>query len=505
MATTVTGKVGTSYEANQSQTFHFSASRVPDTRKIKVSWWMTTECNDSAASPTYYLCYQSQKLVVNGDTVVNWTGANPSYTQNGNTVYRGFTDKGSWLDRNYNGKVYHDANGDYVGINRYVQVLGTKWKTGSFELTADNNGDAQFKVSGSFGWNGRTGLNFSKTFTIEGLIPKNEFKVKYNKNADRFVSGNTIINMPTTQTKEYGKSLTLSSKVPVTKDANGISNYTFKRWETKMVDSFTGGQSAVYDPGDKYTKNEAVTLLANWDKNSKSIKFDLSGGEWQITNYPTSALYSEHTFLPIISSVKRYGYKLSGWKDTTGIIYKAYDSQSTNVRVQILRDETFTAVYSGNSVTVVLHDIDRNVLRTISTTFGAVLTGDFTYEVAGYKCLGWTTTSGVVKRNPDDEPLPVVPNKLPKQDTIYGSPNIYIGCGKYTRSNPFIIPNTVGRDSERKQMVDGTLHLYPVLEYSTSIYIYTSSGWKLAMPYVYTSSGWKQCLGYTQSGNSWKK
>ena len=128
-----TNWVGTNWKANQSQTFHFSASRVGTTRKVKISWWMTTECNDSASSPTYYLCYQSQKLKVNGESIISWSGTNPNYTSNGHTVYRGFADKGSWLDRNYGGKVYHDINGDYIGIDRYVQVLGTKWKTGSFE------------------------------------------------------------------------------------------------------------------------------------------------------------------------------------------------------------------------------------------------------------------------------------------------------------------------------------------------------------------------------------
>ena len=34
--------------------------------------------------------------------------------------------------------------------------------------------------------------------------------------------------------------------------------------------------------------------------------------------------------------------------------------------------------------------------------------------------------------------------------------------------------------------------------------IYTSSGWKNAIPYVYTSSGWKQTIPYVYTSNGWK-
>ena len=34
--------------------------------------------------------------------------------------------------------------------------------------------------------------------------------------------------------------------------------------------------------------------------------------------------------------------------------------------------------------------------------------------------------------------------------------------------------------------------------------IYTSSGWKNAIPYVYTSNGWKQTIPYVYTSNGWK-
>ena len=165
---------GTDFYENQSQTFWFSAARVGDTRDVKVSWWMTTECNDGAASPTYYLCYKQQRLVVNGFEVLNWTGSTnpdyPTYYNGDRLVWRGFTDSGSYLDKNYNGKEFYDVNGDYTGVRRYVQVLGTKWKTGNFTKTADINGNIQFSVSGSFGWYGHANITFSKTFTSPNLL-----------------------------------------------------------------------------------------------------------------------------------------------------------------------------------------------------------------------------------------------------------------------------------------------------------------------------------------------
>ena len=236
--------VSTDYDSttNQSQCFEFTATAVPNSRKVKIDWWMTTYSNDSAASPTYYLCRGAQKLVVDGVTQVNWSGTNPQYTNSsGATVYYGYADKGSWLDNNYGNKEFFDTNGDYTGIRRWVKVLGTRWKTGSFTKEANAAGSVSFSVSGDFGWySDSIRLGFSKTFTISNLISPATYTIKYLPNSDSFVSGNSALNMPSNGTKTYDKSYTISSTKPTSKDGSGEVNYTFVTWVETPNTSFGG-------------------------------------------------------------------------------------------------------------------------------------------------------------------------------------------------------------------------------------------------------------------------
>ena len=65
-----------------------------------------------------------------------------------------------------------------------------------------------------------------------------------------------------------------------------------------------------------------------------------------------------------------------------------------------------------------------------------------------------------------------------------------MGVGDFSTTS-FVISST----EKRKHMAGQEITLYPILEYSTSMYVYTANGWKLAMPYVYTANGWKQSMG----------
>ena len=92
--------VATDYHCHQSQQFYFTYTLNEKARTFHVIWYMTTVCNDNHKSPTYYLCNNTQSLVVNGVTKVRLSS---SYSdRKKGTVYRGFADNGSYLDRNYN-------------------------------------------------------------------------------------------------------------------------------------------------------------------------------------------------------------------------------------------------------------------------------------------------------------------------------------------------------------------------------------------------------------------
>lgn len=476
-----TNYVGTDFYTNQSQTFYFTASRVSGTRDVKIDWWMTTDCNDSAASPTYYLCYKQQRLVVNGSEVINWVGTTyadyPTYNDGGSLVWRGFTDTGSWLDKNYNKSKFWDINGDYSGIQRWVGVLGTKWTTGSFRKTADNNGNISFTVAGYFGWYGKTGLNFSKTFTVTGLVPVNAFTISFTDNAGSFVKGNVVRGLPSAQTKEYDKTIKLSSTVPVTTDGN----YVFYRWSTSVSDSFSYGSNyRAWYPGENFSDNASYTLKAVWKKAQRTISFNLDGGEPETSNVsfdPISAYYSDRIVLPSFG-VSKYGYKLSGWKNMiTGNNY------ALGANYTVTKNATLVAQYEGETYTITLLRKDGSVLRTLTQKFGEPVSGDFSYSELGYDCAGWSITHFNEESYMDTELPPIAPNNPAELAN-----KIYMGCGDYTNT-PFMIDDS----TKRVHVIGYNVVLFPVLRYVTSFYIY-DDGWKLAIPYVY-DDGWKQSIG----------
>lgn len=479
----------TDYYQNQSQCFEFTATRVSNTRQVQIDWWMTTYCNDSAASPTYYLCWKNQKLVVNGTTQINWVSSgNPMVS--GTSTYYGFADKDSWLDKNYRNRTYHDYNGDYLGIERYLYVLGTKWQTGSFKLTANDAGDVSFSVSGNFGWYGKTGLNFSKTFTVSGKVPKATYPITYNYNNNSFVSGNTVSNLPSSGTKTYNVNYTLSSQKPISNTAAGEQNYEFVNWAETVTDSFNG--KTIHTPEEVYKTNKALALYALWKPITKSIIYDFNGGTDSQGNIESriSVPYDSIVTSPSDTTVTKYGCTLLNWKSQT------FNRQITPATAhKCIGNETFNATWKPNNYTISLVDINDKIIRQINTTFDSTLYGDFSYKILGYKLLGWSLAKYPI-RNPGDDPLPIIDNSDFASTKKVG---IYVGAGDFT-DTPFMI----SENEARKYTIGKDVTLYPVLEYSTSMYVYTNSGWKLAMPYVYTNSGWKQTLGNIYT-NKWTK
>ena len=87
----------------------------------------------------------------------------------------------------------------------------------------------------------------NETIPLYAVWKANTYTVTYNAN------GGT--GAPAAQTKEYGKSLTLTTSISNLKR----TNYTFKGWAI----SATGAVS--YQPGWVYTNNNAITLYAVWE------------------------------------------------------------------------------------------------------------------------------------------------------------------------------------------------------------------------------------------------
>lgn len=84
--------------------------------------------------------------------------------------------------------------------------------------------------------------------TMKAQWKANTYTVSYNANGDN-VSG-----VPSSQTKTYGVTLTLSSTKPTR------TNYNFKGWGTS-----SSSTTASYQPGGSYTSNSSITLYAIWE------------------------------------------------------------------------------------------------------------------------------------------------------------------------------------------------------------------------------------------------
>lgn len=102
--------------------------------------------------------------------------------------------------------------------------------------------------------------------TLYAVWKANTYAVKYDANGGSGV--------PSSQTKTYGKTLTLSSVTPTR------TNYNFKGWSTSA-----SATSAMYSAGGSYTNNAPITLYAVWELaynkprivNVSSVRCDSTG------------------------------------------------------------------------------------------------------------------------------------------------------------------------------------------------------------------------------------
>ena len=143
------------------------------------------------------------------------------------------------------------------------------------------------------------------------ILKKDSYKITFNANGG---SGS-----PSSQTKWYGESLTLSSTKPTK------TGYTFKGWSTS-----SSATSATWSAGGKYTRNESSTLYAVWQANTYTIKYNANGGSGAPSNQTKT-----HNKTLILSSTKptRTNYNFEGWSTSstaTSAKYPAGGSYTDN-------------------------------------------------------------------------------------------------------------------------------------------------------------------------------
>lgn len=200
------------------------------------------------------------------------------------------------------------------------------------------------------------------------------FTIKYNAN------GGT--GAPSSQTKEYGATLTLSSTKPTR------TGYKFNNWNTK-----SDGTGTSYASGGSYSANSDVTLYAQWTPISYTVKYYLDGTEQtslkQTCNYNTTYTYKN---LP-----SKTGHSVDGWwanSSGTGTKYAGgaefsnltTTDGSTIYRYSKSTPNTYTVHYNANGGSGAPADQTK--------TYGVDLVLSSTIPTrTGHTFVTWTTAS----------------------------------------------------------------------------------------------------------------
>ena len=267
-----------------------------------------------------------------------------------------------------------------------------------------------------------------------------KYTVSYNANGG---SG-----APSSQTKWYGKTLTLTSSKPTR------NYYAFSKWNT-----VSGGTGTNYNSGASYTANASATLYAQWTAAKVNIVYNANGGT--IADSPHN--YNDTSF-----------FKLSGstvQKSTTsgGTYSSPFHSPSYNNNINLYNVSTFNITRTGyhidgatawntaanGSGTSYNQDTDYSW-----TTFGAT-SGDSTKTLY----VNWKGNSYSIVFNSNGGS-----GTMPNQSMTYGTsdtlhPNDFIRTGNYAFASWNTRADGTGTSYEDGAVVNnltttGTFNLY---------------------------------------------
>lgn len=174
-----------------------------------------------------------------------------------------------------------------------------------------------FKGNSAYGRPEESTGGRSSEYSYISIPAKTSYSITYNAHA----GSDTCSRIPSSQTKWYNESLSLSSWKPTRK------NYMFVRWNTNASNTGTS-----YSPGNVYTNNASATLYAIWNA---IIVYDAQGG----TGAPKTEIKKYNETLVLSSKQPtRSGYQFLGWntaKDGTGTSYSPGANYTSNNAVTL--------------------------------------------------------------------------------------------------------------------------------------------------------------------------
>lgn len=229
---------------------------IPATTSYTVSYYANEGSGAPSAQTKWHsvaLTLSSTKPTRTGYTFVDWVATNgthynpgDSFTQNNNSTLTA-----QWKKITYS--VTYNANGGSGAPSNQTKTYGTNLTLSSTKPTRTGYTFAGWNTNSSgTGTNYAAGATYTSNaaLTLYAKWTLITYTVQYNANGGSGAPGN--------QTKNYGRTLTLSSTRPTR------ANYNFMGWAT----SSTG--SVVYSPGSAYTGNAAITLYAIWELASQA-------------------------------------------------------------------------------------------------------------------------------------------------------------------------------------------------------------------------------------------
>lgn len=247
--------------------------------------------------------------------------------------------------------VYDEDSSMYgPGVWRYYRTISRTHveQTITIAMSVYSNKVMGWENGGSYGYvNGTSSC--STTYKIQ---PKPSYTIAYNANGG---SGG-----PTTDTKWYGETLTLSSSTPTR------TNYSFYHWNTN-----TSNTGTTYNAGGSYTANSGTALYAIWNP---IISYNANGG----SGAPSAQTKTYGVNLTLSSTIPtRTNHEFLGWatSSTGSVVYPAGGTYTSNDAV------TLYAVWKELAPKITVTEVLRTNATGIANILGGFLKVSGTYEI----------------------------------------------------------------------------------------------------------------------------
>lgn len=223
-------------------------------------------------------------------------------------------------------KISYSANGGSGAPSAQTKYYGKALTLSSTKPTRTGYAFKGWATSsnGSVSYAAGASYTANASATLYAVWQKNTYTVSYNAN------GGT--GAPSSQTKTYGVTLTLSSTKPTrasfVNDDGATVSYTFKGWATSASAS-----TVAYKAGGSYTANASATLYAVWAVTTTISTYDISYETGDGTEV-ASQVKTKGTAITLSSTIPtRDGFTFSKWNtasDGSGTSYNAGATYSTD-------------------------------------------------------------------------------------------------------------------------------------------------------------------------------